>query len=93
MSSLSLVRVRLAAFMEFPITIPPRGMRYRAVGGTICKRRSIPRVATAATPTAPAATTNALGTSFALRADVHPANATIPARSSATAPRLSSPKM
>ncbi len=62
-SSRMRVIVRLAAFMEFPITIPPSGIKYRAVAGTTPSASSNPSVATAATPTATAATTKALGTS------------------------------
>ena len=86
------VIVRLAAFMEFPITMPPSGMRYRAVAGTTQAASSSPNVATAATPTAKAAMRKALGTSPALRAEVQAAKRTIPARSNATTPRLVEPE-
>jgi hypothetical protein len=88
-SSRTLVSVRLAVFIELPMTIPPSGIRYWAVGGTTWSRSSIPRVATAATPIAPAATGSARGILFARLAEVQAANPTIPASSNTTAGRLS----
>jgi hypothetical protein len=87
------VIVRLAAFKELPITIPPSGIRYRAVAGTTPSTSSNPSVATAATPTATVATTKALGTFPARHAEVQAAKRTIPASKRATAPMLSSPKI
>src|SRR5215218_9551436 len=87
------VIVRLAAFMEFPITMPPRGIRYRAVAGTILSVSNIPKVATAATPTATAEKRKARGTYLALRAEVQAAKRTMPANSRITTPMFLSPKM
>src|ERR671921_743901 len=77
-SSRTLASVRLAVFMAFPITMPPSGIKYRAVAGTIPSKSSTPRVATAATPIAPAATGSSRDTPLARRADVQASNGAHP---------------
>ena len=83
-SSRILASVKLAVFMEFPTTIPPQGMRYRPVGGTIYKTSNSPKVQTAATPIPAVASGSARGTPTARREEVHPAKPTMTASSSAT---------